>query len=378
MYRKLVFQAGWRLAVSVIPPFLLIGGLIVNHAVNSSRSDLERYSREIRANETHCAEAVAKGLLEKDITKNSGGSQLLLPKSECEKPKEPTGFFGFVLADLLDDGFLALFASSASIFLILTSISLYISEKIAGWKRLSIVVASALGLVSFLVPPIFESSYGGAEHAVIALLNAGAAFLIGVLLVLGGRLTAKWVQAGFTDPAETINQSLPEPNSNYTSPGENSAPHHTSISTGRLLASKSGWKKIFATTGAIIAVIIAIVIAKVTGKVVSEVTFGPKHVEFSDSMLESAANEVNKRLPMMLDKETRWDTTRSESGLKYTNYYTLVNNSSDSVDPLQLQAVLGPSLKNLTCSNKQLKTILESGGVINYGASGFPVDRLKG
>ena len=140
----------------------------------------------------------------------------------------------------LGEAFAGWIASSASIFLILTSISLYIREEVVGWKRLSIVVASSLGIVSFLATLISWSSLGGGDGAVFAaLLFSCAAFPIGVLLVLGGRFTAKWVHAGFADPAGPINQSSPELKSDYSSPEESSALLRTNVSTGESPASKT-------------------------------------------------------------------------------------------------------------------------------------------
>ena len=73
---------------------------------------------------------------------------------------------------------------------------------------------------------------------------------------------------------------------------------------------------------------------------------------------------------MMVDKETRLDTTLGGPGRKYTYYYTLVNNSSESVDPQQLQKALGPSVKREACSNKTFKILFENGVVITYSYRG--------
>lgn len=173
MYRKLLFQTWWRLAFSAILSFLFIGGRVI-YGVG------------------------------------------------WEYREFPS------LVDVL----MMWVIFAVPIFLILTSISLYMCEKVLGWKRLSIVVASGIWFVSFLVTLISWSSLRG-DDAVFMLLFSCSAFPIGILLVLGGRFTAKWVHAGFTDPAP-INQSpTPELKSDYTSSSEeNSAPHRTSISAG--------------------------------------------------------------------------------------------------------------------------------------------------
>lgn len=169
MYKKLLFRPWWRLAVSAILPFLLIGGMFIS--------------------------------------------------------KE-----GWRYDHFLVEAFAGWIVLSIVFFLILTSISLYISEKVVGWKRLSIVVASGLGIISFLITLISWSSLRG-DEAAVALLISCAAFPIGVLLVLGGRFTTKWVRAGFSDPAEPITRSSAGQKRDFSSAEENSAPHLTSIST---------------------------------------------------------------------------------------------------------------------------------------------------
>ena len=363
MFRKLLFQTRWRLAVSAIPLFILIGGTVIYEAVERSRGDLARYLDWTPEKERSCADAGAKGLFL--------DSQVLAWR--CEKPTKPTGILDYIFRDFLT-AFATWIAFSVSIFLILTSISLYISENVTGWKRLSIVVASGLTLISFLVTLISWSSFYG-DDAGFALLFSCTAFPMGVLLVLGGRRIAKWVQAGFiSDPAEPISQSSPELKSDYTSPEESPAPQKTSTSAGRLITSQNRSKKIFATSGVIIAALIAIVIGKGIGKgvgnTVSEYIFWPKAVQFSEGMLVSLSNEVNKQLPMMADTETRLDTTRGGPGRKYTYYYTLVNNASDSLNSRQLQAALTPSVKKEACGNTKFQMFFENGVVFTYSYSG--------
>ncbi len=184
MFRKLVFHTRWRLAVSAVIPFLWIGGQVVNDAANTFQ--------------------VEPGLY---------------------------GFFGHVLDNLLAGGFFALFALWATIFVILTSISFYISEKVVGWKRVSIVVASGLGLVSFLIT-LNSWSYLRGDDAAYALMLSLASFPIGILLILAGRSTIRWVRAGFSDadaPAEPVKNFLPKEEIARADQAESVAPQHAQV-----------------------------------------------------------------------------------------------------------------------------------------------------
>src|ERR1700743_3809992 len=63
-----------------------------------------------------------------------------------------------------------------------------------------------------------------------------------------------------------------------------------------------------------------------------------------DQSLVHLANELNKNLPMMVDRETRWDTSTAEPGNKFLYIYTVVNHSKDELDVPSLKNTLRPQL----------------------------------
>lgn len=193
-YKQLVFRTTWRLAASAIPAALLIAGLALYGAVGESQKDLARYLKWTAERQKSCAEALAKARA--DAMTNF---DLRILEAACTPPSQPKGVLHY-LATNLNDAFLAWIGLSASLFAILTAVSLYFSERETGWRRLGIV-----GLVSL----IFQSTLSVVNLAA-AFLLAAASFPAGILLVLGGRSMVKWVRAGFTDAAHLHSKRFPD------------------------------------------------------------------------------------------------------------------------------------------------------------------------
>ncbi|MEZ8629941.1 hypothetical protein AB6D56_05280 [Vibrio lentus] len=71
---------------------------------------------------------------------------------------------------------------------------------------------------------------------------------------------------------------------------------------------KSIWK-VLGSIGVVIIIIIAGGIGKLVGKTSSEAYSKSKKESELDSALMQAASQINQNLPMMVDAETRWDST---------------------------------------------------------------------
>lgn len=88
--------------------------------------------------------------------------------------------------------------------------------------------------------------------------------------------------------------------------------------------------------------VIAAVIGGVIGYMaVSHWLNPPAHF---DRVLIQTASELNKTLPMMVDSETRLDTTVPGPGKKFTYVYTLVNQDGSNLDATVLQNKLKPKI----------------------------------
>ena len=85
-----------------------------------------------------------------------------------------------------------------------------------------------------------------------------------------------------------------------------------------------------------------------------------------DKMLLQAANETNKTLPMMVDRDTRLDATVAGPGNRFTYSYTLVNYSKQNVDIPSLKKYLQPRLLANYKSHDQMKSFRENHVDLNY------------
>ncbi len=80
--------------------------------------------------------------------------------------------------------------------------------------------------------------------------------------------------------------------------------------------------------------------------------------------MNSISNEINKSLPMMVDKDTRLESTIGKKGvLEY--HYNLLNTKSNDINLSQLNSFT-KSLKNKVCSNPDTKSFLGRSISLSY------------
>ena len=81
--------------------------------------------------------------------------------------------------------------------------------------------------------------------------------------------------------------------------------------------------------------------------------------------LNEIASSINEQLPMMIDKETRWDVA---FGMKknITYKYTLVNFNQKDFTAKQIKDALKENIKNAVCTNPQIKIYPKNGVNMNY------------
>ena len=85
-----------------------------------------------------------------------------------------------------------------------------------------------------------------------------------------------------------------------------------------------------------------------------------------DETLLSVANETNKSLPMMIDKETRLDATMAVAGKRFIYSYTLVNFIKGEVDTSSLRKSIEPALIDNYKSNPQMKQFRDEVVELHY------------
>ncbi len=75
----------------------------------------------------------------------------------------------------------------------------------------------------------------------------------------------------------------------------------------------------------------------------------------TEEKLAQTSKNLNARLPMNVDSETRWDTTVSGPGNCLTYCYTLLNVSKSELDPDKVTAMIKPKLLLRCKANPEMK-----------------------
>ena len=82
--------------------------------------------------------------------------------------------------------------------------------------------------------------------------------------------------------------------------------------------------------------------------------------------LMEIASEVNKTLPIMIDRETQLDNTISKSPNVFQYNHSLINFEKENLDVLELKNELEPKILNTVRTNPNLQYFRDKDVVINY------------
>lgn len=95
-----------------------------------------------------------------------------------------------------------------------------------------------------------------------------------------------------------------------------------------------------------------------------QIKYVPETLSIEEKLVQ-LANEMNKKLPKMLDSETTLDTVHTYSGnLQYR--YSLVNYSASDIDVSVLHKNMRPSLVEAACSNSTTASLMQEGVRVSY------------
>lgn len=92
---------------------------------------------------------------------------------------------------------------------------------------------------------------------------------------------------------------------------------------------------------------------------------GASDALFEKEMVAASARQ-NKSLPMMVDKDTRWDTTIPGPGKNWTYVYTLVSPELKNITNKEINDVLGDKIRSGVCTMKEMQVFVEKGVKITY------------
>lgn len=127
--------------------------------------------------------------------------------------------------------------------------------------------------------------------------------------------------------------------------------------------------KVLGGIGLALVIIFSGAIGKLVGKGAVDSYYSGKKEGFIDEALLKAASEINSKLPMMVDSETRLDSTVGlTKSFRYN--YTLINYASSGVSASDLNSGLSQKLINNVCTNKEMQIFVKNGVTVSYAYFG--------
>ena len=95
-----------------------------------------------------------------------------------------------------------------------------------------------------------------------------------------------------------------------------------------------------------------------------------------DDVLVRVSQAMNKRMPEVIDAETRLDRVSAEPGLHFSYHYTLTASSSTAIDKASFSSTIRAQLKGKLCDSAQIRSFFNHGVTVGYlyqGNDGLPV-----
>jgi hypothetical protein len=77
-------------------------------------------------------------------------------------------------------------------------------------------------------------------------------------------------------------------------------------------------------------------------------------------------SELNKKMPIMVDSETRLDNVSPLPGKSFAYNYTLLNDTAETLDVPTLKAAMTPQITNRALTTKEFQPILTEGVTVIY------------
>jgi hypothetical protein len=84
-----------------------------------------------------------------------------------------------------------------------------------------------------------------------------------------------------------------------------------------------------------------------------------------EAELKSAANELNQSLPMMVDSETRLDSTLAFKN-SFLYKYTMINYTVEDINIEQFSSAMRPQIVNSVCTTEDMKVFVQNHTEVKY------------
>ena len=111
---------------------------------------------------------------------------------------------------------------------------------------------------------------------------------------------------------------------------------------------------------------------KISGNAFSASVTSSSQQEVNERLIKgfvTAANILNQKCPIMIDKDTRLDRATVGPGPRTVYHHTFPRFSSRELDKNSIIASLKPQVKSNVCANQDMKKSLQYGGIYVYAYS---------
>ncbi len=117
--------------------------------------------------------------------------------------------------------------------------------------------------------------------------------------------------------------------------------------------------------GVVLVIVFAGGVGQIVGKSTTERFFDGKNESQLNSVLMHAASELNKNLPMMVDSETRLDSTVGINK-QFRYNYTMINFLESEIDVPAFKEAMSPYVRNGVCTTEEMKVFVTNDVPVTY------------
>ena len=89
-----------------------------------------------------------------------------------------------------------------------------------------------------------------------------------------------------------------------------------------------------------------------------------------DEALVKVVDQINKQLPMSVDRDTRWDSTQAGPGRAFTYHYTIITARAADVDTAGFYQAMSSHLRNSVCTSPDMQVFFKNGVTVSYSYRG--------
>jgi hypothetical protein len=211
--------------------------------------------------------------------------------------------------------------------------------------------AFPLLVIYFFASLYFDSLWGENRN-----VNIGGVWGEIAVLVIGVLLFFPAFRASFFLAYRSLSSGAPAP---QQTPEYDASGGYQQMTQMPKDGSKSNYKAIIITA-------IATALGGALGTYGYHALKGTDSVATFDKLMANTAEEFNKTLPMMVDKETRLNTTMAGPGNRFTYSSTLVNYTKEQLDSAKFVALLRPGIIASYKSNDKMRLMREKGTELHY------------